>query len=1174
VSAGAPDIAALIEQAMAHHRQGRTAEAEALYEQVIGKAPGSFAAHHLLGILRLQARRFPEAVASLQAAIGIDPRFARAHAHLGMALRGMGRTEPAIASHDAALALDPTLADAHNARGVALLDLGRVEEAVGSFDAALSIEPKLVGALVNRGLALVALGRQEAALRDLDAATALEPGNPEAHYNRANALMGLGRTEPALAAYDTALSLAPSYAQAHYNRALALLALGRLEEALASVEAAAALRPDLPGLHSGRGEILLKLGRHEAALESYRRAPEGSQDAKARWNCGLALLALGRFEEGWPLYEHRWEVGAFLAQSASWVDADLRARVNPRLRAEDLAGGRVLLIGEQGVGDVVMFASILPDLLATAREVTLLCEPRLHRLLGASFPNLALLAPGAPLPACDHVVPLGSLARLFRGRGKFPGTRYLAAPKAARARWAERLGPKSGRLRVGISWRGGLAATGRAARSMQLSDLRPLLELPGCEFVSLQYGDVRDEVARENATLPAPIRLFPAEDISDFEDLGALVETLDLVVSVTTAVVHVAGALGKPTLVMVPRPAEWRYGSAGDTMPWYGSARLFRKPEREDWTAVVRQVADEVRRRLDEAAQGDRAQALLAAARQAEAAGRATDAEALYEQALQADPALFDAHLGLGLLLLRAGRHERSAAALSRAVEIDPGAWRAQSFLGVALRRLRPLEAIAAYDRALAINPRDAGTHNNRGNVLLDLKRFAEAEAAFSKAVALQPDFGVGLANLGRARFHLGRHEAALEAFDAALALDPHYPSGHRSRAGALMALERFAEALAAYDRSIALEPGNALGHQGRGRALVELDFLRPTTAETNHEALASLDRAVELDPNFHEARWSRALTRLRLGRFKEGWEDYEGRWNAASFVENSAGFLTPALRAKLACALRRDDLAGRSILLLAEQGIGDVLMFASMIPDLMALSGPVTLVCESRLHRLFRNSFPGLSLRAPGEPLPALDLAVAIGSLARVFRPTAADMPGTPYLMPTPAAVDAWRERLGPDTGRMRIGLSWRGGLAHTGSGARSLRLEQLEPVLELPGCEAVSLQYGDVAEELARFNAGRAHPVRPPPGPTEDFDDLAALVKSLDLVVSVQTAVVHLAGAVGVPCLAMIPRKPEWRYGLRGSTMPWYRSVELFRQGPEGDWTPVVANVAAEAARRGRGA
>ncbi|WP_374467891.1 tetratricopeptide repeat protein [Phenylobacterium sp.] len=551
-------------------------------------------------------------------------------------------------------------------------------------------------------------------------------------------------------------------------------------------------------------------------------------------------------------------------------------------------------------------------------------------------------------------------------------------------------------------------------------------------------------------------------------------------------------------------------------------------------------------------------------------AGRAAEAQALCEAVLETAPDDLAALNLLGLLLLQAGQHDRAAPVLRRVVALDPSAWRAFGLLGVALRRREPRAALEAYDRALALNPRDAANQNNRGNVLLDLGRHAEAAAAFEAAVALRPDYAVAMINRARALVALGRPQEALEAAEAGRALGLDDASARLAWAGSLMGLERWDEALAAYDSALERDPRSAAGHHGRGQALLELDFLKPVAPETNRAALASYDRALELDPHAAETRWSRALTRLRLGLLAEGWDDYEERWQAHSFVSRSAGLVLPSLRGRLAHRAEREHLAGKRVLLVSEQGIGDVLMFASMIPDLQALAGGVALICETRLHRLFGNSFPGLELVAPGAPAPPHDLVLAIGSLGRLFRLTPADFPGRPYLSPSEPARRAWAERLGPRRGRLRIGVSWRGGLASTGRSARSLELAQLAPLLDLPDCEFVSLQYGEVAEELAQVNAGRGIPiVAPAPDTVSDFDDLAAAVLAMDLVVSVQTALVHLSGAVGQRCLVMVPRRPEWRYGLSGEAMPWYGSVRLFRQGHEGDWNRVIARVADEIRR-----
>lgn len=578
---------------------GDWARAAEIGRRAVAANPDSAIAHHNLANAYAELGRWPQALEAAERSVALDPAFAPAQVRHGVALQTLGRPEAALAAFDAALALKPEAADAHLGRGVALRALGRPAEAVASYDAALALRPDYLEAHNNRGNALMELGRAAEALADFERALTLQPRSANAHSNRGNALLNLERPQDALAAFDAAIALDPGLAVAHYNRAMALAALRRHDEAVASFEAALALRPGDPLYLNNYGLALALAGRPEAALAAFDAALAVDPDhADAHWNRGVRLLTLGRFAEGWAEYEHRWRVPAFLATSVGRMTPKLRARTAPDLRVEDLRGRRVLVVDEQGVGDVLMFASMIPDLQRDAGAVALVCEDRLAGLFANSFPGVTLVAPDAAEAAAERaevVLPIGGLARLYRNRLEdFPGTPYLAARPQVRERWAERLGPKAAALRVGISWRGGTAATGGEDRSIPLEAVTPLLALADCEFVSLQYGDPAPEVAAVNARLARPVRLFAPDEIADFEELAGLVQSLDLVVSVQTALVHLCGALGAPCLAMLTRTPEWRYAAQPDTMPWYGSVRLVRQGQDRRWEPVIAAVAGEL----------------------------------------------------------------------------------------------------------------------------------------------------------------------------------------------------------------------------------------------------------------------------------------------------------------------------------------------------------------------------------------------------------------------------------------------------------------------------------------------------------------------------------------------------------------------------------------------------
>jgi hypothetical protein len=299
---------------------------------------------------------------------------------------------------------------------------------------------------------------------------------------------------------------------------------------------------------------------------------------------------------GWDDYEQRW--GAPSVMKRGWkVGLDTLGPRSTTLSPQDFAGQQVLLVGEQGVGDEIMFASMIPEVERLAAGATVLTDPRLQSLFAHSFPAAKVIyeIEEARRVPFDMMVPTGGLAHAFRRRREdFPGAPYLRPRPETVQAWRERLGPRRRRLRVGVSWKGGSAKTGRSARSLELLQLAPLLARDDCEFVSLQYGKVANEIERANAVLPRPIRHFPREETENFEHLAGLVEALDMVVSVQTSLIHLSGAIGAPCLVMIPFSPEWRYGATGRTMPWYNSIELFRQPTPGDWAAVMDEIGAEL----------------------------------------------------------------------------------------------------------------------------------------------------------------------------------------------------------------------------------------------------------------------------------------------------------------------------------------------------------------------------------------------------------------------------------------------------------------------------------------------------------------------------------------------------------------------------------------------------
>jgi len=559
----------------------------------------------------------------LKEAIALDSTQARSHTLLGMALGQIGRHQEALASLDRAIELGATNAD--GSRADALVALGRPAEAIASFDRALALDPNSIADWCNRGAALLDLGRAAEAAESFDHAIVLAPDFAQAHYNRGNALGVLGQYASALVSYDRALALDPSYVDALNNHANMLDRLDRPAEALASVQAALALAPAHAGALVTRSVLLRKLRRSAEALAGCERVLaanpqdvdaltvygdllidlERFDDATAaldrlialrpnadgaKWNKSLICLGLGRFQEGWPLYEHRWVGAKGLVP---------RPYPQPRWNGERLEGP-LMVWGEQGLGDEILHASMIPELIARTPSIVLEAEPRLVALFARSFPAVQVIALREELYAgpIDAQEPLGGLGRFFRTAWEdFPRREqgYLV-PDAARVQALRGRLAADGRAVVGISWVS-KAPVGGASKSARLVDFDPLLRVPGCRFVDLQYGDTGAErvaLARDcNVTVE---RLPDIDNTNDLDGLAALMAACDSIVTVSNTTAHLAGALGRPTWVMVPHGHAriWYWFHDRDVSPWYGRTRVRRQRSGEPWTAVVARVVQEV----------------------------------------------------------------------------------------------------------------------------------------------------------------------------------------------------------------------------------------------------------------------------------------------------------------------------------------------------------------------------------------------------------------------------------------------------------------------------------------------------------------------------------------------------------------------------------------------------
>jgi tetratricopeptide (TPR) repeat protein len=575
-------------------------------------------------------------------------------------------------------------------------------------------------------------------------------------------------------------------------------------------------------------------------------------------------------------------------------------------------------------------------------------------------------------------------------------------------------------------------------------------------------------------------------------------------------------------------------------------------------------------------------------------AGRLKEAEQLYRQILSQDESHADSLHLLGVIGSQTGRHELAVEMIQRAIAVKSGEAAYYSNLGAALRTLgRTQEAVDCYRQALTLQPGYMGAHYNLGNALCDLGKLEEALPHYEQALALWPDtfeqsetqnedphsrrqkpdsaeIYFMLGNISLARNDL--KEATL-FFERALTLRQDYAEAHNALGFVLEAAHLLDEAFEHYRIALDLKPWNAEFQSNLGniyQAQGKLDEaiachrralqLQPGFAKGYNnlavalavqgkidEAIALYDQALVLQPDYAQAQLNRAMLRLLRGDFVSGWRGYESRWEA----KKQRSLEQPRWNG--------EPLNGVRILLHAEQGLGDCIQFLRYLPMVVAAGGSVVLEIPHRLRRLAAQLPSVTELIISGDPLPPFDVHCPLMSLPLAFATTLESIPAqTPYLAIPPEALETAADLSWPSTG-LRVGMAWAGNPEFGKDLFRSMRLDQLEPLLSLEEVHFFSLQMGVAEAQLASTSAAITNlsPV------TGDLADTAAQMAQMDLIVTVDTSIAHLAGALGKPVWVMLQLAPDWRWLMEGEDCPWYPSMRLFRQPKFGDWASVVEAV-----------
>lgn len=954
----------------------------------------------------------------------------------------------------------------------------------------------------------------------------------ESRYNYGVSLKESGDLKSAESCFRKIVEQYPELPDPQHSLGVVLQLQARLPEAISCYRAAIAFDSGFVKAHYNIANAFLRSGLYQEAIESVKSTIQlDPSHADAHWLLGMLLLQSGDFQNGWREYEWRWKAQAFTCR--------IPELGCPQWDGSLLQGKTLLIHMEQGRGDMIQFIRYAPLVAAMGGKVVACAAPELVSLLTTTEGLGMVVDNTGALPEFDLHIPVQSLPHVFNTTLDTIPCRipYLRPDPIKVEEWRQKI-IYDKRLRIGLIWQGTPEHSDDKNRSCPLHELRPLLDLEEFVFFSLQVGAGSEQLDACSSEIPI---VDLTNSIRDFSDTAALVAHLDLVISVDTAGAHLAGALGKPVWLLLPYIAEWRWMLDRDDSPWYPAMRLFRQTSPGNWCALIEQIRQEL---------------------------------------LQL-PNLAGYHAQRGVELMKSGFTDEAEEAFSRSVQLNPGNAETHCNRGVALDAMgRYDEALVCYREALSIKPDFITALYNMGNAYNTLKDLEAAQACYQRMIELNPDFVPAYLCLGEIDKQQNSFACGLAHFQQAISLDSGCADAWQGVAEIFQAQEDFGQAISAYNKVLLLDAGKANVWNLLGtvfHSIEQLDeaeacyqralaLLPECTTVLNNlgvvlsaqgrleDAIVIYHRLLNVDNSYAEGHWNLAVALLAKGEYQEGWREYEWRFRKTNPVPKRE-FPQPLWDGS--------ELKGRSLLLHAEQGFGDTIQFVRYAMILAQRGERIIIECQVPGLKRLLQSLQGIAeIVVAGEPLPPFDCHLPLMSLPLMFETTLETIPSQiPYLAAEPLDVEVWQQNMASATG-FRVGLVWFAKQSQVLNRKRSCRLEMFAPLWEVPGVDFFTLQVGLGAEQLTEH--GAHFPINDLTGHISDFADTAAFIVNLDLVITIDTVIAHLAGALGARTWVVLPHVAEWRWLSQREDSPWYPGMRLFRQPGAGDWPGLMASVA----------
>ncbi|ESQ80437.1 tetratricopeptide repeat protein [Asticcacaulis sp. YBE204] len=1049
-----------------------------------------------------------------------------------------------------ALDVDEKCATAWHILAISREKSGDLSGAFSCYEAAMRLEPENIGIANDIGRLAFFMGLHENAEQFYRYVLKREPFHPEATNNYASSLREMSRLEEAIDILRPALEQTPGNAALWNTLGTILNAQGDLDTALIFFDEALKYDKVNGKIWHNRGLILGNLGRVDEAIESLDEALKLFEDPNHVEAAQLAqafnYFLKSDLKHGWTYYEARKQTHGHdgMKYLTDIPQLDVMA---------DLRGQSVFISTEQGLGDEILFSTLLPDLLEELGpdgKLTLAVEKRLVSLFQRSYPQ-AHVTPHLtakhstyqvrfypeitdPAPYSGFAV-LGDFLPKYRPTvADFPKLGAFLSPDPDRvAYWKgelDKLGPFP---KIGLLWKSLVKHSRRDRYYSPFESWKPILRTPGLIFINLQYGDASAELAeaaREGLTIWNP----PGIDLKqDLDDLSALCAAVDLVLGPSNATSNIAAAVGTPIWLLTP-PSSWPMLGT-DYYPWYAVARMFVNPDLSDWTPALTAMHE----------------ALITEIAAPVVTPPAADIARAFQQVQRA------------LLMRDWDDAEAQARILTQVAPTHSGAWQA---LATALDRLNRLpEALDAYQRALGLEPDSLDIAADLAQLAFRIGQYDKAERFYAHVIARDPTHLTAVNYYAAALREQSKYDVAIATLQTYLGEYPKQSELWDTLGTILMAQGDLDTALIFFNEAVNLD--NSLAARfNRACAWMEQGLAEQALPDIE----VCLDRFSE-PSNLRSAELTLAYAYLALGRVAEGWKAYEARHMQGTPQAVAYDLDLPRHETK-------STIDEKCLLIIAEQGLGDEIMFATLLPDVVRDlgKGHVTLAVEPRLVPLFKRAAPKATVLAHHtrfedglrhRSVPELDTSTIdewalLGDFLPVYRnDVAAFAASGPILSPDPARIAYWREEVAKLGNGPKVGLLWKS-LKNDSRRARFYSaLDQWTPILSQSGPVFVNLQYGDVETELAEAKAAGYHIYNPPIDLMNDLDELSALCAALDLIIGPSNATTQIAAATGAAVWMLLPTGTWTTLGTEH--YPWYPKVRLF-QPHNNDWAALLSHVA----------